>query len=219
MPPPSPARSNSPPSGAQRRGKAGAAKENIILKLPKNLVRVAQRPDGIELYFPPLRAPEIASLLGMFSFICIVLPLLAASNFLAAGGSSAHSLLAIALVGTFLVPFPVFGVVFAGFAVYLLTNSLTVTVSHAGIRSVRNIFGVCVRRREIHREDIAAFEDRIAAKYQNLFSAAPQFQLIARHATQPKLSVVIAENLAGETMMAQVRDLIASHAGVDVTRE
>ncbi|MDP1718789.1 MAG: hypothetical protein Q8L40_12020 [Burkholderiales bacterium] len=158
-------------------------------------------------------------MLGMFGGVCILLPLLAVSALMSSGGSVAYGLLTIALAGSFVAPFPVFGAVFVALAVYLLANSLTVTASPAAIRSVRSIFGICLRRREIKREDIAAIEDRIAAKYQSLFSAAPQFQLIARHATQPKLSVVVAENLAGVAMMAQVRDLIAGHAGVDVRRE
>lgn len=177
------------------------------------------RPGGIELYFPPLRAPEIAAMLGMFGVVCILLPLLAIFSLLAAGGSPAYGLLTIALVGSVVAPFPIFGAVFVGLAVYLLANSLTVTITSSAIRSVRSIFGMRLRRREIDCRDIAAVEERIAAKFQNLFSAAPQFELIARHATQPELSVVVAENLAGEAMMAQVRDLIAGHAGVDVRRE
>jgi len=155
----------------------------------------------------------------MFGVVCIVLPLLAASTLLAAGGSTAHSLLAIALVGTFVAPFPVFGAVFIGFAAYLLATSLTVTVSPAALRSERRVFGMCVRRREIRCRDVAAIEDRIAARYQSLFSAEPQFRLVARHATQPGNEVIVAENLAGTVMMAQVRDLIAGHAGVEIRRE
>ena len=185
------------------------------MQLPKEIVRVSQRPGGIELYFPPLRAPGIAAMLGLFGVVCMVLPLLAASSLLAAGGSAVHGLLAIALVGSFVAPFPVFGAVFVALAVYLLANSLTVTVNPSAIRTVRRVFGMCLRRREIKCRDVAAIEDRIAAKYQSLFSAEPQFRLIARHATQPRYDVVVAETLAGEAMMAQVQGLIAGHAGLD----
>ncbi len=176
---------------------------------------MTQRPDGIELYFPPLRAPEVATLLGMFGVVCMVLPLLAVSALLAAGGSAAYGLLAIALVSSFVAPFPIFGVVFVALAAYLLANSLTVTVNPSTIRSVRRVFGICVRRREIRCRDIAAIEDRIAAKYQSLFSAEPRFRLIARHATQSQHDVVVAETLAGEAVLAQVHALISGHAGLD----
>jgi hypothetical protein len=190
-------------------------KVSINLQLPQEIVRVAPRSDGIELYFPPLRAPGIATALGLFGAACMVLPLLAAFNLLAAGGNAVHGLLTIALVSSVIVPFPVFGVVFIAHAVYLLANSLTVTVSPAAIRSERRLFGRCVQRREIRCRDIAAIEERGAAKFQSLFSAQPQFRLIARHATLSKQDVVVAETLAGDSMMAQVRGLIASHAGLD----
>lgn len=185
------------------------------MQLPKEIVRVTQRPDGIELYYPPLRAPEAAAMLGMFGVVCIALPLFAISALLGAGGSEAYGLLAIALVSSFVAPFPIFGAVFMVLAVYLLANSLTVTVTPATIRSERRVFGLSVRRREINCRDVAALEDGVAAKYQGLFSDQPRFRLIARHAALSRHDVVVAESLAGEAMLAQVRSMIAEHAGLD----
>ncbi len=190
-------------------------KAGIHLQLPKEIVRVTQRPDGIELYFPPLRAPEVAAMLGMFGVVCIVLPLFAIAALLG-GSSEAYGLLAIALASSFVAPFPIFGAVFIALAVYLLANSLTVTVSPAAIRSVRRVFGLCVRRREINCREVAALEEGVAAKYQSLFSDQPRFRLIARHAKPSQHDVVVAETLAGEAMLAQVRSLIAENAGLNV---
>lgn len=189
------------------------------MELPKDIVRVSQRPDGIELYFPPLRAPGIAAMLGLFGVACMVLPLLAVSSLLAAGGSAVHGLLAIALVSSFVAPFPVFGAVFVALAVYLLANSLTVTVSPSAIRTVRRVFGLKLGERELKRPEIASLEAQTAAKYQNLLGAEPNFRLVARHATLRKNNLVVAENLQGEPMTARVQALIAHHAGLDVRQE
>lgn len=188
--------------------------------LPQNIVRLSQRTDAIELYFPPLRAPAAALALGFFGVVCLALPLFAVSGALATIGSNpAHGLLIIALLGAFVVPFPVFGAVFVALAVYLLANSLTVTVSPSAIRTVRRVFGLKLSERELKRPEISALEAQSAAKYQGLFSAEPNFRLVARHATLRKNNLVVAENLQGEAMMAQVQALIARHAGLDIRQE
>ncbi len=181
--------------------------------LPRNIVRLSPRPDdGIELYFPPLRAPAGALGLGLFGALCVALPLFALSGLLPMGGNEAHSLLALALLGAFVAPFPVFGAVFVGLAVYLLANSLTVTVSSSAIRTVRRVFGLALKRRELKCADIASLEAQSAAKYQSVFSAEPYYRLAARHATLRHNDLVIAESLQGEALMAQMQALIARHA-------
>lgn len=184
--------------------------------LPQNIVRLSQRPNGVELYFPPLRTPEVALALGFFGLLCLALPLFAIIGLLPAGGTDAHGLLVIALLGAFVAPFPVFGAVFVALAVYMLANSLTVNVSPLAIRTLRRVFGLSLSRREIGRPDIATIEAQIAAKYQSLFSAEPYFRLVVRHATQGNRDLVVAESLKGEALMAQVRELIAGHAGLDM---
>ncbi len=148
--------------------------------LPRNIVRLSRRPDGIELYFPPLRAPAGALGLGLFGALCLALPLFALSGLLSTSESNAHDLLAITLLGAFVAPFPVFGVVFIGLAVYMLANSLTVSVNPSAIRTVRRVFGLVLNRRELKCADIVSLEAQIAAKYQSLFSTEPYFRLVAR---------------------------------------
>jgi hypothetical protein len=183
--------------------------------LPQGIVRVSQRADAIELYFPPLRAPAAAIALGVFGVLCLALPLFAISGTLGAiGGSAAHGLMSLVLIGAFVAPFPAFGAVFVWLAVYALSNSLTVTVNPSAIRTVRRVFGLKVSERELKRAEIAALEAQAAAKYQGLFSAEPIFRLVARNATTRKKNLVIAESLQGEAMTAQVQALIARHAGL-----
>jgi hypothetical protein len=188
--------------------------------MPQSIVRLSQRGDAIELYFPPLRAPVAALALGFFGVVCVALPLLAVPGALpVTGGSAAHGLLVIALLGAFVVPFPVFGAVFVAIAVYLAANSLTVTVSPSAIRTVRRVFGLKFSERELKRPEIAALEAQAAARYQNVFNAEPNFRLVARHATLLKNDLVVAESLRGEAMTAQVQALIARHAGLDARQE
>jgi len=188
--------------------------------LPRSIVRLSQRAGVLELYFPPLRAPAAALALGLFGVVCLALPLFAVSGALAAiGGNPAHGLLILALLGAFVVPFPVFGAVFVALAVYLLANSLTVTVNPSAIRTVRRVFGLKLSERELKRPEIAALEAQSAAKYQGLFSAEPNFRLVARHVTLHKNNLVVAENLQGEAMMTQVQALIARHAGLDIRQK
>jgi len=187
--------------------------------LPQNIVRLSQRTDGIALCFPPLRTPHVALVLGLFGIACLALPLFALSGLLATSQSNAHGLLMIALVGAFMAPLPVFGVVFVGLAVYLPANSLTVEVSPSGIRTVRRVFGLVCSRRELKCADIASLEAQIAARYQGLFSAEPYFRLVARHATLRKNDLVVAESLKGEALMTQMQALIARHAGLHIPGE
>ena len=184
--------------------------------LPQSVIRLVQRGDAIELYFPPLRTRTAALALGFFGIVCILLPLFAVSGALTAmGGGSAHGLLIIALLGVFVVPFPVFGAVFFVLAIYMLANSLSVTASSHGIRTVRRVFGLKLRERELKRSEIAALEIQTAARYQSLFSAEPIFRLVACHATLRKNNLVIAENLPGEALTDRVHALIARHAGLE----
>ncbi len=181
--------------------------------LPQNIVRLSQQTGGIELYFPPLRTPEVALLLGLFGMVCMALPLFALAG-VPAGG--AHGLLAITLLSAFVAPFPVFGAVFVALAAYMLANSLTVSVNASAIRTVRRVFGLAFSRRELKCAEITGLKAQIAAKYQELFSREPYFRLVARHATLRRKDLVVAESLKGEAMMAQMQALIARHAGLDV---
>ena len=125
-------------------------------------------------------------------------------------------MLVIALVGAFVVPFPVFGVVFVSLAAYMLANSLTVDVSPSAIGITRRVFGVEVRRRELRTAEVEGIEPQIAARYQNLFSGEPYFRLIARHGSRRKCDMVVAESLKGELMMSRIRDLIIHHSGLKI---
>lgn len=177
-------------------------------------MRVAATAHGVELYFPPLRAPVMALALGMFGLTCLLLSLLAAAGLLTAGGGGTYGLLVIVLMAAFLAPFPVFGVVFIALAIYLLANSLTVWADAAGVRATRRLFGIAVRRRSIARAELAAIESAPAARYQSVLMAEPCFRLVARHAAQRARDVVVADALQGESVAAEVRALISRHAGL-----
>jgi hypothetical protein len=179
-------------------------------------VRITAAAQGVEVHFPPLRAPAAAFGLAVFGATCVLLPLLAAGGLVPAGASETYGLLAIVLIGAFIAPFPVFGAVFIALAVYMLANSLTVRADAAGIFTVRRLFGVAIRRRALARTELAGIETGPAARYQGLLSAEPCFRLVARHTSQRARDVVLADSVRGERAAGELRALIARHAGLAV---
>ena len=176
--------------------------------------RAGRTESGIVLEFPVLRAPGAALGVGAFSLLCGVMPALGLSALLPLEDASAAAMVSLALIGGFAAPFILASVVFALLAIYLLANSLRVVISPDGIRTERRVFGRITRLRKIAREYIAGIEPRIGARHQNVFSATPRYALIAMHRTQhgSKRSndVVIAEDLAGQALMAELRTLICT---------
>ncbi len=170
--------------------------------------------DGIVLVFPMLRAPGVALSLGAFSLLCGLMPAIGLSAFLPLQTANASAMISLALIGGFAAPFLLASMVFAALTVYLLANSLRVDISADSIRTERRVFGRITRRCEIAREDVADIEPRIGARYQNAFSATPRYALIAKHRTERGGDVVVAENLAGQALMIDVRALIRAALGM-----
>lgn len=172
--------------------------------------RSPDRPGCILLAFPVLRAPQAALGLGIFALLCGLMPALGLAALLPLEAASATALLSLALIGGMAVPFIVASGVFAWLAVYLLTNSLRVEVSAAGVHTERRVFGRVTRRCDIARADIAAVEPRIGARHQNVFSATPRYALIAKHALERSKDVVVAEDLAGQPLMSDLRAMVCA---------
>lgn len=172
--------------------------------------------NGIELYFPPLRALRGAAALGGFGAVCVALPIAALFGLVAAGGSHAHSMLAIVLTGAFIVPLAVFGAVFVALALYMAANSLTVDIGTTEITTLRRVFGLPLARRAMRCSEIAAIEPRPAARYESLFRAESCYGLIARNNVPRRAEMVVAEGLCGEALATRVGSLIAGAAGVEI---
>jgi hypothetical protein len=169
-------------------------------------VRITHTSRGVELYFPPLRMPEIALPLAMFGIVAVTLPAVSVAALLPSL-AGASGLLSAVLLATFVLPFGAFGAAFVLLAFYMLANALLVRVNSELIETSRLLFGVVLRRHRITRSSLTAIEAQIASRYQSLFSADPVYQLVARGASEgPR--VVVAETLVGEAMMQQVKALI-----------
>jgi hypothetical protein len=171
----------------------------------------------LELYFPPLRNRAAAAGFGAFGALSIALPVAAAVGLGLADRPGADGWLAMVLVGGFALPVLAFGVVFLALAVYLLANSLTVTVGPDHIAAVRRLFGLNLSRRALSCADIAAVEPLIAARFQNKFSAQPRYQLVARSRHPGQAALVIAESLQGRAAMEQMAAQIAGVTGIRLT--
>jgi hypothetical protein len=172
----------------------------------QNSARIAHTPEGVRLYFPALRSIAAALPLALFGTIAALVPGAAIVVLLPSLVANAGSLLAAVLVGSFVLPFVVFGAVLVGIAVYMMANALDVRADAADIRTARLVFGAIVRRRRIARSDIAAIEAQIPTRYQALFAAAPSYHLYARKSDGSR--IVVAETLRGAAAMEYVKALL-----------
>lgn len=164
-----------------------------------------------------MRAPGPALCLGAFALLCGVMPALGLSALLPLDGANASAVVSLALIGGFALPFIIASGVFALLAIYLLANSLRVEIGNDGVRSERQVFGCRLKPKAIARADIAGIEPRIAARYQNVFSSTPRYALVAAHASDRRSDVVIAEDLAGQALMIEVRRLSSTALGIEFT--
>ena len=172
----------------------------------RDCVQVTHCPEGVELYFPPLRTPEVALPLAVFGVIAAAIPGIAIFALLPGALSDAGSLMSATLIAGFVLPFFAFGAVFVALAFYMVANALLVRVHPEGIETARILFGVVVRRRRIARSDIASLEPEMASRYQSLFSSAPIYQLVAR--ARDRRRIVVGETLRGESAMTRVKALL-----------
>jgi hypothetical protein len=176
----------------------------------RDCVQVTRTADGVELYFPPLRTPEVALPLAAFGVIAAAIPGIAIVALAERALSDAGSLLSAALIAGFVLPFFVFGALFVLLAFYMVANALLVRVSAEGIETARILFGVVIKRQRIGRSDIASLEPEIASRYQSLFSSAPIYQLVAR--ARDRRRIVVGETLRGESAMTRVKTLLENPA-------
>jgi hypothetical protein len=160
----------------------------------------------VELYFPPMRMPEVALPLATFGVIATLLPAVAIAALLPSL-AGATGMVSAVLVASFVLPFAIFGVAFVLLAVYMFCNALVVRVDPQEIDTARVLFGIVIRRRKIMRGDIAAIEPEIASRYQTLFSSHAVYQLVARDARRSR-RVVVAETLKGESLMEELKALV-----------
>jgi hypothetical protein len=183
-------------------------------RLPPGIVRIARAECGIELYFPPFRAPAAALGLAAFGVLCAAIPAIAALALVPQIGAGPHGMIAAVLVGGFAAPFFLFGLVFVALAVHQFVNALYVRVEPSGIATARRAFGLTYSRRLVGSAEIAAIEPQIASRFQNAFGGQTSYRLMARVRSPGAMPVVIAENLPGAECMEHVRMLIEETTGV-----
>lgn len=184
--------------------------------LPREVVRVKQLPQGLELYFPALRNPGAAAGFGAFGALSIALPLLAMAGVSVADGPAITGWLAIILVAGFALPILVFGFVFLALSAYLLGNSLEVRVERDSIAVSRRLFGLTLSRRSLACADISAVEPQVPSHLQNRFSAEPRYRLVARSRNLGHAVLVVAESLPGRRAMERMAALIEAATGIGI---
>ncbi len=173
--------------------------------LPRNRVRAEAIADGVRLYFPPWRAPRAALRLGAFGLACLAPAAFLGEGLFAVAHTGALGIIIVWLVGIFVVPMAVFGVLFVLIAIYHLGNSLTVEATPTGIVTVRRWGGMCVRRHAIARAAIDSIDVEPGPRYAN-FRSYTDFRVVVRHAAT---RLVVAENLTSEALAQRVSVWIA----------
>ncbi len=174
-------------------------------------IRVTPCETGVSLYFPPLRAASDALMLALFGIACSVIGLAAISGLVRAGDSAAGSLLALAFAGVFALPLFALGQLFIAVALWSAANSLEVDVSAAGLHTMRRWFGYTVAQHRLPREDIAAIDSRLAAKYVGAFGNSRYYCLVARGREAKARRILIADRLRGPAMTDEVRRMIIEY--------
>jgi hypothetical protein len=190
-------------SGKSREGQGRIKPSRTI-----GVILVTPREAGVELYFPPLRAAADALMLALFGIACSVIGLAAVSGLVGSGESAAASMLALAFAGVFALPLFALGQLFIAIALWGAANSLQVEVGAAGLTTVRRWFGYTVARHVLAREDIAAIDSRLAAKYVGAFGNARYYCVVARTRGAPQRRVLLADSLRGPAMTDEIRRLI-----------
>ena len=188
-------------------GKSREDQDRIII----GAIRVTPRGTGVRLYFPPLRAAGSALMLALFGIACTIIGLAAISGLVRSGESASASMLALAFAGVFALPLFALGQLFIAIALWAAANSLQVEVDSTGISTVRRWFGWCMARRVLRRDDIAAIDSRLAARYVGAFGGSRYYRLIARRRNPDLPPVFIADSLKGPDMTEEIRRLFIEH--------
>jgi hypothetical protein len=197
-------------------GAGGPRSTDATAPLPRRLVRLRRTSAGIELYFPPLRCPEVAIPLALFGALAFALPALGAGALLPSALASTAGAMTAVLVGVFIAPFAVFGAVLVIQALYMLAHSLRVEVGRHGITSAVFVLGVPLPARHLARADVAVIVPRILTRHQSVFTTQPIYQLVASNADHTR-GVTVAASLRGEALMLQVKTVIEETLGIAPT--
>jgi hypothetical protein len=143
--------------------------------------------------------------LGAFGVLCAVLPLAAIDALVPQGVPLPYGLLVLALIGGIVAPFMLCGIIFAGLAVSMVANSLSVSVNATRIVVFRRAFGLPVSRRELACSEVKEIEAEIPSRFQNAFRAGISYRLVARARAGRGRDLVVAESLPGEAVMQSVK--------------
>jgi hypothetical protein len=189
------------------------------MTLPHEIVRVTQRPQELELYFPPLRNVGAAAGFGAFGALSVAFPVAAAAGVHLTDTPGVHSWLAMILVAGFALPIMVFGFVFLVLGAYLPANSLTVLAGADRVATTRRVFGCVIARRALPCAAIAALEPQRPRQFQSQFSAEARYRLIARSSDPKSPPMVVAESLPGRAAMREVAQLITRASGISLKEE
>ena len=170
-------------------------------------IQVTPRSNGAGLYFPPLRTAGSTLMLALFGIACTIIGLASISGLARSGDSAPASMLALAFAGVFALPLFALGQLFIAIALWAAASSLLVEVSSTGLATERRWFGFRVAQRMLRRDDIAAIDSRLAARYVGAFGDSRYYRLVARGRNPDLPPLLIADSLKGPEMTDEIRRL------------
>jgi len=182
--------------------------------LPGNIVRLARSPQGITLYFPALRNLGAALMLALFGLSCFIPGFFASIAIAPFADYGPGGMIALWLMSIFIMPFIGFGMLFVALAVYQVSNSLSVSVTAAEIRTRRRVFGISLGERRVASAEVAALEAMSALRYRLPREATTHYQLVVR-TKRGNRKVTVAESLPGEALVERVQTEIVQAARLD----
>ena len=194
-------------------GPGGSRSIDANAPLPPRLVRLRRTSAGIELYYPPLRCPDVAVPLALFGALAFALPALGATALLPSALASTAGAMIAVLVGVFIAPFALFGAVLVMQSLYMLAHALRVEAGPHGVTTAVLVLGLPLRRKHLERADVAAIVPRILTRHQSLFSPLPIYHLVACDAGRTRC-ITVAAGLRGEALMLQVKTAIEEALGI-----
>ncbi len=175
--------------------------------LPPGVVRLREQARGIELHYPVLRNLSLSAVIGIFAAICVGASVFLTSAFRWPAAESGFDLLFEGAMALGL-GFMVLGswAVSAGLTLatlYMLGNSLRVSVTQDEIVARRRVFGIALPARRLATAEVEAIEAEVPARSGVATNSTKYRDLVAKGPGRAK--VIVAEGVRDPAVLEHLR--------------
>ncbi len=181
-------------------------------EIPAESVRVGREAGGLQLYYPLSRNRGMATVLIVFGALCAgVAWFLTGQVMLEFMGEDGLGLLFAGMVGFMALVFGAFGGLLLLLGFYELGNTLRVEVDHAGVRTLRRVYGIPFRRK-VPLDGLQRLETKITSQTGQGAKAVIRYTLRLHLRGGRKL--VVGDGIRGAPVAKQVAGLIRDACGL-----